>query len=279
MVSAEPGLASARDAQGVSALMRARYRSDPVLLDAVMGGDPDLDVFDAASIADVDRLSQLLDTDPSLAAAFSGDGFTALHFPAFFGGVEPARLLIERGADVDARGRGWMTGTPLNSAAAGRHAGVARLLLEAGADPDARQASGWTPLHSAAFNGDLELVELLLARGADPAAANDDGRFAIPIHPNEPSCQAISIQVSIISVNDGSTPPAATGLNADISPLAHISSTMAGVRVRIRSDSPASARTSSRIPRANRTTRSDVSTIDVIMHFPSPITVSERRPR
>jgi ankyrin repeat protein len=175
MVSAEPGLASARDAQGVSALMRARYRSDPVLIDAVMGGDPDLDVFDAASIADVDRLRQLLDTDPSLAAAFSGDGFTALHFPAFFGGVEPARLLIERGADVDARGRGWMTGTPLNSAAAGRHAGVARLLLDAGADPDARQASGWTPLHSAAHNGDLELVELLLARGADPAAANDDG--------------------------------------------------------------------------------------------------------
>ena len=68
-----------------------------------------------------------------------------------------------------------MTGTPLNSAASGRHADVARLLLDAGADPDARQASGWTPLHSAAHNGDLELVELLLARGADPAATNDDG--------------------------------------------------------------------------------------------------------
>ena len=174
MVSAEPELASARDAQGVSALMRARYRFDTALLDAVMSGDPALDVFDAASIADLERLRQLLDADPSLAAAFSGDGFTALHFPAFFGGVEPARLLIERGA-VDARGRGWMTGTPLNSAASGRHADVARLLLDAGAHPDARQASGWTPLHSAAHNGDLELVELLLARGADPAAANDDG--------------------------------------------------------------------------------------------------------
>ncbi len=175
MVSAEPELASARDTEGVSALMRARYRFDPVLLDAVMGGVPALDVFDAAAVADVDRLRELLDGDPSLATAFSGDGFTALHFPAFFGGVEPARLLLERGADVDAHGRGWMTGTPLNSAASGRHADVARLLLDAGADPDARQASGWTPLHSAAHNGDLELVELLLARGADPAAANDDG--------------------------------------------------------------------------------------------------------
>jgi ankyrin repeat protein len=175
LVSAQPELASARDAHGVSALMRARYRLDPALVDAVMSGTPALDVFDAASIADVDRLRQLLDGDPSLATAFSGDGFTALHFPAFFGGVEPARLLLERGADADARGRGWMTGTPLNSAASGRHADVARLLLDAGADPDARQASGWTPLHAAAHNGDLELVELLLARGADPAAVNDDG--------------------------------------------------------------------------------------------------------
>lgn len=175
MVSAEPQLASARDAQGVSALMRARYRFDAALVEAVLSGGPSLDVFEAAAVADVDRLRELLDADPSLATAFSSDGFTALHFPAFFGGVEPARLLIERGADVDARGRGWMTGTPLNSAASGRHADVARLLLDAGADPDARQTSGWTPLHSAAHNGDLELVELLLARGADPTAANDDG--------------------------------------------------------------------------------------------------------
>jgi ankyrin repeat protein len=175
MVTIEPALASARDAQGVSALMRARYRSDPGLLDAVMSGDPTIDVFEAASVGDVERLRELLDVDPSLATAFSGDGFTALHLPAFFGGVEAARLLLDGGADADAHGRSWMTGTPLNSAAAGGHADVARLLLDAGADPNARQASGWTPLHSAAHNGDLELVELLLAGEADPAATNDDG--------------------------------------------------------------------------------------------------------
>ncbi len=175
MAAADPSLASARDEQGVSALMRARYRFDRTLVDAVMSGRPTIDVFEAASLGDVERLRELLDGDPSLATASSADGFTALHFPAFFGGVDAARLLLERGADVDAHGRGWMTGTPLNSAASGGHTDVARLLLDAGADPDARQASGWTPLHSAAHNGNLELVELLLARGADPSMTNDDG--------------------------------------------------------------------------------------------------------
>ncbi len=100
--------------------------------------------------------------------------------------------------------------------------------------------------------------------GRYAAAANDDGRFAIPIHPNEPSCHAISIQVSIIAVNDGSTPPAAIGLNDCISPLAHISSTTAGAIVRSRSDSPACATTSSRIPRANPTSWSPDCSVDVI---------------
>jgi ankyrin repeat protein len=141
----------------------------------VVSGGPALDVFEVASLGDVERLRQLLDADPSLATAFSADGFTGLHFAAFFGGPDAARLLLERGAVVDARGRGWMTGSPLNSAASSGRTDVARLLLDAGADPDTRQASGWTPLHSAAHNGNLELVELLLARRADPAATNDDG--------------------------------------------------------------------------------------------------------
>ena len=175
MVAAEPSLASARDEQGVSAVMRARYRSDQALLDAVLSGDPMIDVFEAASLGDVERLVERLDADPSSATAYSADGFTALHFPAFFGGTACVRVLLERGADVDAYGRGWMTGTPLNSAAAGRHADVARLLLEGGAAANARQGSGWTPLHSAAHNGDEEMVVLLLAHGADPAATNDDG--------------------------------------------------------------------------------------------------------
>ena len=45
-------------------------------------------MFEAASLGDVERLAELLDADPSSATAYSADGFTALHFPAFFGGID-----------------------------------------------------------------------------------------------------------------------------------------------------------------------------------------------
>jgi ankyrin repeat protein len=145
------------------------------LVAAVMTAHPELDVFEAAALGDFDRLAAVLDADPSLATAYSTDGFSPLHLSAFFGQSDATRLLLEQGAEVDARGRGWMTGTPLHSAASGEHAAVARLLVEAGADMNARQSGGWTPLHSAAHNGNVELVALFLAHGADPTATNDGG--------------------------------------------------------------------------------------------------------
>jgi ankyrin repeat protein len=157
-------------------LLRARYRLDRALAEAVKARVAALDVFEAATFGDLDRLAVLLEADPGLTGRRSGDGFTALHLAAFFGQDDAVRLLLARGADLDAHGTGWMTGTPLNSAASAGHAATVDLLLEAGADPDAVQRGGWTPLHSAAHNGDARTVELLLAHSADPSATDDDGR-------------------------------------------------------------------------------------------------------
>jgi uncharacterized protein len=181
ILDADPGLATARDAAGVSALMRARYRFDPALLEAIRTHVDEPDAFEAAAFGEVERLRTLLDADPSSATAYSGDGFTALHFAAFFGWPEAASLLLERGAPVDALGRGWMTGTALHSAVSRARSDVARILLGAGANANARQSAGWTPLHAAAHNGDLASVELLLDAGADPAATNDEGRSVLDL--------------------------------------------------------------------------------------------------
>lgn len=176
VLAEDPPLVAARDEQGVSALMLARYRFDRAVTEALLAADPELDVFEAAAMGYVDRLRERLLDDPGASAAYSADGFTALHFAAFFGKVEAARMLLERGARVDALTRNPFANQPLHAAAAGRHIEVCRVLIAAGADVDATQHGGFTPLHEAAQHGDAEMTELFLSAGADPRATTDDAR-------------------------------------------------------------------------------------------------------
>ncbi len=175
-VSEDPTLASTRDGDGVSAIMLSRYRFDRGTTDALLAADPDLDVFEATALGYLDRLRECLGLDPASATAFSPDGFTALHYAAFFGKAEVARELVAAGASVDAYTRNPFANQPLHAAAAGRHLEVCRLLLGAGADVNATQHGGHGPLHEAAQHGDVELVELFLSAGADPSAEDDAGR-------------------------------------------------------------------------------------------------------
>jgi ankyrin repeat protein len=69
------------------------------------------------------------------------------------------QLLLDRGADVDARD--FLGATPLGWAALRGHKNVAALLLARGALVNARALSGKTPLHLAATAGKKELVSLL----------------------------------------------------------------------------------------------------------------------
>jgi ankyrin repeat protein len=149
----------------MSEIMQALYRGDIESARRLAGSDR-LDVFEAASLGDVVRLRELLDDDPTLAQARSDDDFTPLHYAAFFDGAEAARLLVERGADVDAYADNELGVRPLNSAAAARKADVVAVLLERGADPNAPTKGGFTPLDAARENGDDELAELLRSHGA-----------------------------------------------------------------------------------------------------------------
>jgi ankyrin repeat protein len=181
VLAEDAGLARERDADGVSATMHALYHGQPAIAERLAAALADLDVFEAAALARVDRVRELLAADPSLARAFSPDGFTALHYPAFFGGRDAAAAagaLLDAGADVDARSTNAFSVLPLHSAVAGSHDDVVVVLLEAGADVNGTQRHGFTPLHGAAQNGADPTVDRLLAAGADPAAENDDGRTA-----------------------------------------------------------------------------------------------------
>ena len=177
LLDTEPTLAHARK-DGASAVLFARYcgRHDVVVL--IRRRLPTLDVFEACALGDTERLAALLDADAALVNAVADDGFGPLGLASFFDHEPAVRLLLARGARVDQASANGMQVMPLHSAAAARSVAIARLLLERGAPVDARQGGGFTPLMEAALNGQMDLIELLLASGADPTLRDGEGYSA-----------------------------------------------------------------------------------------------------
>ncbi|KAF8497808.1 ankyrin repeat protein [Russula emetica] len=74
------------------------------------------------------------------------------------------RLLLERGADINAQNRGGRT--PLHFASITGKLEAVRLLLKHGADVEAKDNDRMTALQEAAEEGHDEVVKLLRERGA-----------------------------------------------------------------------------------------------------------------
>ncbi len=180
LLAAEPRLSAARDRQGRSALLLAAYHGHEELTLLLAAELPSLDIFEASVVGDVRRVTEILDEEPDALSRTSADGFHPLGLAAFFGHRDVVQELVARGADADAPSANALRVRPLHSAlarAGPTHAyRIARVLLDAGADPDARQDGGLTPLHTAAARGLGDVAALLLERGADPGSVADDRR-------------------------------------------------------------------------------------------------------
>jgi ankyrin repeat protein len=193
LVREDPGLASARDADGLPVLLLALFHQQRAAADALLEADPELGVLEAAAAGRADRLRELLAADPAAIRERTPEGFTTLGLAAFLGGSEVVRVLLEHGADPDDDADNQFGVRPVNAAAAARDHETMRLLLEAGADANARQQGGLTPLHSAAHTDDAEMAKLLLAHGADPAIAADDGRDSARMAADDGSARVIEL--------------------------------------------------------------------------------------
>jgi ankyrin repeat protein len=98
---------------------------------------------------------------------------TALHYTVRTGNTAFVHLLLDRGADVNARD--MFGDTVLHSAVKEGSTAVVQLLLDRGADINAQFKNGYTALHHAAMRGDRAFVQLLLDRGADIEAKDVTG--------------------------------------------------------------------------------------------------------
>jgi uncharacterized protein len=176
LIAANPKVAQARNAGGISALMQARYENRLEIVDLLRPVAGELDAFESAALGDVPQLNRLLAHDGELAKACSGDGFTPLHLACFFGQLEAAETLVRQGADPNAVSPSRIA--VIHSAAASRNAELLKLVLRAGANPDTQQQRGYTALHEAAMHNSVERAQALLDAGADPAIKSDDGQTA-----------------------------------------------------------------------------------------------------
>ncbi len=138
---------------------------------------------DAIHSGDVGTLRRLLNDDPGLAnariaadpSACGGDktSRTLLHIATDWPGhfpdaVATVALLLDAGADVNARFTGPHTETPLHWAASSDDVEVLDLLLDRGADIEAPGAviAGGTPLADAVAFGQWRAARRLVERGA-----------------------------------------------------------------------------------------------------------------
>jgi len=182
MLAVDFGLAQTKDENGLSPLLKAAYYRKKEVVDLLLGAGVELSIFEAAATGQTARVRDLLKQDSSLVNSFAPDGFTALGLAVFFGHRETVGVLLDAGADVDLPSRESMKVTPLQSAAAAQEVEIARLLIKRGANVNASQVEGgFTPLHSAAANGNVEFARLLLESGADLNPRMSDGKTPLGV--------------------------------------------------------------------------------------------------
>jgi ankyrin repeat protein len=167
LLSEDPSLASTRTPQGASPVLWAVYTRHAELAPLLLG-DRQPDFFEACALG--------IAAETNDVNAFAPDGFTGIGLACFFGHLEIARRLLDRGADPNLASNNDLHVAPLHSAVTTGSAPMVRLLLERGANPNVQEGSGYTPLHTAAGHGNPEIIEMLVQAGADASRKAKDGK-------------------------------------------------------------------------------------------------------
>jgi ankyrin repeat protein len=98
------------------------------------------------------------------ALLLQGCGLGLMH-AADSGDTAAVSSLLDQSIDADIQVP-ILGSSPLILAAAKGHTEIVRLLLDRGAHINATDYTGWTPLHAAIYGGHVEVVQFLLERGA-----------------------------------------------------------------------------------------------------------------
>ena len=136
-----------------------------------------INIYEQAIKGDVDAIQTAFQHSPFDTNALNSKGESLLFLAAGNGHVEVVKILLDKGATIDAEINDW---TALLIAAQNGHVEVVKNLLDKGAAIDAKTTYGETALHSATHaHGHVEVVKILLDKGAAIDAEGNDGQTAL----------------------------------------------------------------------------------------------------
>jgi ankyrin repeat protein len=182
LLTANPDLASAKTDDGSSIMLYALYNGHKQIAELIRSRGAVLSIYDACAAGDRARVQELLAEDPRLIGFASHDGWTPLHLASFFGHANVVEFLLDHGADMHMVSRNATSVMPLHSALANRQEETASLLIDRGADIEARQPTyEYTTLHYAAANGLDSIIRKLLDLGARTSVEGLDGKRPIDL--------------------------------------------------------------------------------------------------
>lgn len=118
----------------------------------------------------------------------------SLYFDAYRGRVEEVRERLQNGTSVYERIR-TSGATGLHGAADGDHPEITRILLDAGADPNARDDRLETPLMEAAKNASISVIPVLVASGASTDLKTEEGETALQMAARKGNVEAVQALV------------------------------------------------------------------------------------
>lgn len=124
----------------------------------------DQELLEAAEQGNLKTVTDLIESGASPNAKLQSEGSSALMLASAKGHTEMAKVLIDKGADVNAaKPNGW---TALMGAASSGHLDIVKMLVERGADVNARHAYGYTGLKLAKGKNHKQIAEFLVKSGA-----------------------------------------------------------------------------------------------------------------
>ncbi|MBK8594654.1 MAG: ankyrin repeat domain-containing protein [Holophagales bacterium] len=144
---------------------------------------------------DVEAVKALLaeGNKPDTHIDYGENWVTPLMMACWHGEKEIVEALLAAGADVNVQAPDWRE-TALEKAVSRGHVEIARLLIDKGANLESRNKPGSTALALASAAGELEMVELLLSKKANPNAEDDSSfmplRLAV-VAGSEPVARAL----------------------------------------------------------------------------------------